>query len=256
MYRCENSPGGAGVHHDRIWRTESVDGIHDWTDDRIVIEGEIGAQDDLSCSPGVVVAPNGVWHLYYLTAQRTSMCDVELWHATSFDGIAWTKLGKVAAVPRSDCSLLQPSPVIEGDKIGLYFVASYWGTKVRLWRVESDALDGHAFTSPSLAGSVAESRNGRVTRLDDGRYVFAYANVASGEDTQPDEIHLATGLEAGPVILRKTPGTFYATFATVGNYVAGPPARLYVSGNYLPRCHGPVRPCYDFFNSLGVIVWR
>lgn len=258
MYRCQNSAG-----RDRIWRSESRDGITGWTDDRIVIEGSDGADDDLSCSPGVVVAPNGVWHMYYMVGKPGTpeqMCGPDtgaMWHATSFDGIAWTKLGKVEAVPPSGCSVMEPSPILEGNDnvIGVYFVADYWGVGTRLWRMESDALDGHTFTGLSPAGSVEHTQNARVSKVG-GRYYFAYSNRSDGVDTQTDELYLGVNLDAGPLMLRATPGTWYCTFVSPGNYLPGPPARLYFAANHQPRCQPDQDPltCSEFNNEIGVMI--
>ena len=268
MYRCQNS-----ANRDRVWRMESDNGITNWTNNQIVLEGGFnneegnpiaGGQDDLSCSPGVVIAPNGLWHMYYITGPRGTpeqMCGrgaIEMWHATSFDGIAWNKQGKIQSLPLADCSLLEPSPIIEGNTIGVYFVAGWFRPydKVRLWRIESDIEDGHLFTSPSPAGRIAESRNGRVSKFG-STYYFVYSNVTGGEDTQTNELRMSSGPSAdfteGRLLLQITPGTFYSTFLSGSNYI---PNRIYITGDSLPLCKTGQTPgidCSDGYNVIGVI---
>ena len=113
QFRCQNT--ASPVERDRVWRSESPDGVSNWTNDRIVIEGTSEtAQDDLSCSPGVVIDPNGLWHMYYVTAARGSMCTIEMWHATSPDGLSsverlpalgwrWGKGPMIGYMQKSDC---------------------------------------------------------------------------------------------------------------------------------------------------------
>lgn len=248
MFYCKNS-WQAGPYfpspdvHDRVWRAESRDGIINWTDAHAVVEGVHSAQDDLSCSPGVVIAPDGTWHMYYMTASRDTMCVVEMWHATSpAPGLTWTKLGKVAAVQTSDCSLLQPSPAIENGKIAVYFVVD-WAGATRLWRMESS--DGHAFTIPTPVGSVPESCNARPGA---GHLVYS-SNAGGGCATQTTEMHLSDGLTPGPVILSVQPGTGFSMAVSAGNYLPGPPARVYFTGNYTFPAPPP-----DYPNNLSVIV--
>ena len=256
MFRCQNSYEipklSQGVGTDRIWRTESIDGIKNWTNDHIVIEGAVGAQDDLSCSPGVVIAPDGTWHMYYETASRYSECAVEIWHATSPDGEVWTKLGKVAAVPTSDCSLQQPSPVIENGTIVVYFVVN-WSGASRLWRMGSSLYDGQNFSPPVLAGDVWQSQN---ARYNDGHLV--YSNAPAGEVQQTTEMYLSNSLVPGELLLETTPGTFYSTYVTAGNYVAGPPARVYFAGNWMQPCTPEMAwgTCNNFDTAIGVIVFN
>lgn len=255
MYRCRNNwqegPYAPSPDvHDRIWRAESKDGLTGWTDDHAVLEGPHGAQDDLSCSPGVVIAPDGTWHLYYITASRYNMCGVvEMWHATAPNpGLLWTKLGKVWAVKTSDCSLLHPSPIIENGRIAVYFVVNWYGT-ARLWRMES--WDGHQFTSPAPAGEIPESHNARVTQAG-GALVVAYSNVTDGRDTQNTELRLASPLVPGPQVLLPRPNTFYSTYINAGNYLPGPPARIYFAGGVL--LPGASDFSMDYTSTVGALV--
>jgi hypothetical protein len=261
-YHCRNSNFA-----DRVWRMESTDGVT-WTNDTMMIDGDhsAGSQDDLSCSPGVVIAPNGVWHLYYVVGHRgtpAEMCGpgtIQLWHATSFDGVGWTKLGRVEAVQSSDCSLLTPSPVIVDDKIVVFFVVD-WFPPTHLWRIESDVLDGHVFADPIFTGRVPESHIGRVSR-DAAGFHFVYANVMSGADIYPDTVSMTSGgtfdfLPGGRVV-SATPGTFYSVNIEPGNYFEG---RILVTGGNLPRCNhiavaSDLGVCNDGPTAWGVADFR
>ncbi len=248
MFACKNSWQEGPYFpspdvHDRIWRSESRDGITGWTDNHAVVEGVHSAQDDLSCSPGVVIAPDGTWHLYYMTASRDTICVVEMWHATApAPGLVWTKRGKIAAVQTSDCSLLQPSPAIEAGKIVVYFVVD-WAGATRLWRMESS--DGHLFTIPLPVGAVPESCNARPGA---GHLVYS-ANTGGGCATQTTEMRLADGLVPGPVILSVQPGTGFSMAVSAGNYLPGPPARVYFTGNYTFPAPPP-----DYPNNISVLM--
>ena len=261
QFRCQNT--ASPVERDRIWRSESPDGVSNWTNDRIVIEGTSEtAQDDLSCSPGVVIDPNGLWHMYYVTAARGSMCTIEMWHATSPDGLTWTKLGKLPAVPVSDCSLVEPSPIIENGGISVYFAADWLSASPRLWvMTTSDGFGGQAFSPPRQLTTPGNFHAGRVTKSG-GTYYLAYCSTLDGTNKISDVMYLASsgyaGFSDGYEVARVTPGTFYLTQLTPGNYLDG---RLYISGDYMPTCAmvTPPTPCSDYPNAVGLLqnvpVW-
>lgn len=259
LFRCQNSYDSAFDTHDRIWRMESKNGIDNWTNDCMVIQGAVNAQDDLSCSPGVVVGPDGTWHMYYMTGSREDVGPTigcrngEMWHATAPDpGLVWTKFGKVASVgSNGDCATQQPSPVIENGKIAVYFINDTYGTP-RLFRIESE--DGFEFTYPSPIGNIFAPQ-ARVTRVGDN-LVIIYSLVSDGRNTQTDELFQSINFEPGTLLLTKTPNTFYRTYTNAGNYIPGPPARIYFAGNWLPECIGgePWGTCSNGNTSIGVIV--
>lgn len=258
QFRCQNTP--SPVYRDRIWRSESLDGVTNWTNDQIVIQGVNETdQDDLSCSPGVVIAPNGMWHMYYVTAARASVCGIQMWSAISSDGITWTKQGKIPSVPVSDCSLVEPSPIIEGNKIAVYFPVNWNNSNGRptLWRMESVATDGFNFTTPTRINTPSKFYGGRVT-LVSNVYVLAYSATLDGTNKIPDSAYITTSnvsppsFTDGPLIAQVTPGTFFATQLIAGNYFDG---KVYISGNYMPLCNGvPSATCSDYPNAIGVLL--
>jgi hypothetical protein len=255
QFRCQNT--ASPVERDRIWRSESPDGVSNWTNDRIVIEGTSEtAQDDLSCSPGVVIDPNGLWHMYYVTAARATGCTIEMWHATSLDGLTWTKLGKLPAVPVSDCSLIEPSPIVEGNGIAVYFVANWTASpRASLWvMTTSDGFGGQAFSPARQLTTPSNFYGGRVTKAN-GTYSLAYSGTLDGTIKIPDVVYLtsgSTGFSDGYRVAQATPGTFYATQLMAGNYLDG---RLYVAGNYMPLCATVAASavCSDYPNAVGLL---
>jgi hypothetical protein len=255
QFRCQNT--ASPVERDRIWRSESLDGVSNWTNDRIAIEGTSEtAQDDLSCSPGVAIDPNGLWHMYYVTAARATGCTIEMWHATSLDGLTWTKLGKLPAVPVSDCSLIEPSPIVEGNGIAVYFVANWTASpRASLWKMTtSDGFGGQAFSPPRQLTTPSNFYGGRVTKAN-GTYYLAYSGTLDETIKIPDVVYLtsgSTGFSDGYRVAQATPGTFYATQLMAGNYLDG---RLYVAGNYMPLCATVAASavCSDYPNAVGLL---
>jgi hypothetical protein len=240
MVRCRNFE-----NHDSIYRSESRDGITGWTDGSVIARGEVWAQDDLSCSPGLVVAPDGVWHLYYTTAARQTPTLVEIWHSVSADGgETWTKFGKVTAVPITDgySVVLQPSPAIENGRIVVYLVAN-WSGKTCLWRMEDLTGDGQQFTSPSVYSNAETCQARPGAKL-------AYANVRGGGCAiQPNLLYLD-----GTLVLESTPGMWYADYVGTGNYLPGPPARLYFYGGVRYPNDDPLNGM-PFITTTGVLVF-
>ena len=262
QFRCQNNwLESQNEGRDRIWRRESLDGITNWTNDQVVIQGiNTTDQDDLSCSPGVVIAPNGIWHMYYVTAPRAAVCRIEMWHATSTDGFTWSKKGKIASVPVSDCSLVEPSPILEANKIAVYFPAN-WGNAggwPNLWRMESFDVDGHGFTIPTRIGTPTKFLGGRVS-LVNGTYILAYSYTLSGTNHIPDSIYITSDANSPPSfpdgynVAQVVPDSFYTTQLIADNYLEG---RLYASGNYMPLCNGqnPLTDCSDYPNAIGVFL--
>jgi hypothetical protein len=260
QFRCQNTP--SPVYRDRIWMNESPNGLTSWSNDRIVVEGTSEtAQDDLSCSPGVVIAPSGIWHMYYVTAARATVCTIEMWHATSPDGVTWTKLGKISSVPVSDCSLVEPSPIIEGNKIAVYFPVN-WGNPKSfsyLWRMESDIADGHNFSMPVRVPCPENFFGGRVSKSG-STYYLAYSFSLDGTAKIPDSVYLSVSEGVYPPVFKDgykvgqiTNGKFYATQMMAGNFFDN---RMYISGNYMPLCKDvtPPTPCSDYPNAIGVLL--
>lgn len=263
QFRCENQYiASENASRDRIWRRESSDGISNWTNDQIVIEGQNTVlQDDLSCSPGVVIDPaTNLWHLYYVTASRFSECSIEMWHAISTDGYAWTKLGTIAAIPQTDCSLVEPSPVIENGKVVIYFPADWKMSKYStLWRMEAEDSYASIFKQPTKITS-PNLWEGRVT-LVGNTYYLAYSFTLDGTNHIPDVIYLTSStssppsFSAGIKVAQATPGTFYSTQIVADNYLPVE-QRLYISGNYMPLCITVTPPavCANYPNAIGVLL--
>ncbi len=182
MYYCKNSPIN-NVWRDRVYRIENFnDGISgSWIGDQPVIEGSDGQNDDLSCSPGVLIDNQNTWHMYYVTANRNTGCDVYLYHATATaPGTNWVKQGVInidgkpmSAVP--NCNLETPSPYFINGTYVLY----YAGAPGKIVRLES--TDGYNFTNQTTI-SLREplGGSGRVIIVN-GQYYYTYnRNPTSG----------------------------------------------------------------------------
>ncbi len=198
MYYCKNTPIN-GVWRDRIWRAESwTDGLGEWNPGQVVIEGQLGRDDDLSCSPGVVIDAAGTWHMYYVGADRDTPMTLFLFHATAqAPGLVWTKQGKISgAFPQPAAGYLEtPTPVLApGGRIVLYYV----GPGGKLHRAESQ--DGHTFSAPIQLPSPDWATHGRVASHGGCTY-YIYSTNPSGCCDPPTEIRISVsrdGLTFGP----------------------------------------------------------
>ena len=212
MYYCKNTPI-KDTSQDRVWRIENWnDGISgSWISDQVVIEGTVGQNDDLSCSPGVVIDNQGKWHMYYVTANRNTGCDVYLYHAVAdAPGVTWTKKGviKINGVPMSavsNCALDTPSPFFINGKYIIYY-SDGPGKLVRL-----ESTDGHNFTNKTtiilpdpLAGP------GRLIIVN-GEYYYVYGRNPTSGYLPPIQILISKSLDgnnfSNPELLMSSSGS-------------------------------------------------
>ncbi|MFC4160489.1 discoidin domain-containing protein [Chitinimonas lacunae] len=181
IYYCKNAVID-GKDGDAVWRTESYSGgWGEWINDQVVVRGtEIDAPDDLSCSPGVVIDGNGVWHMYYVVSPRTAPLDhLRLYHATAAaPGLVWHKHGEIVLPDRASLDYIEtPSPFYLNGRIVLYYV----GTGQTLYRAESE--DGHHFSAPQPVPTPRPVSHGRVSRDEAGAWYYSYS-------THPDDVYL------------------------------------------------------------------
>lgn len=192
MYYCKGSPDPNW--RDRVWRNESwTDGKTGWDEEggQIVIEGSAGADDELSCSPGVVIDNNGIWHMYYITAESKPDVPLYIYHATaSAPGLSWTKQGKVGfegggqPLFGTNVFMETPSPFVKNGQIILYFI----GDQGTLYRAESN--DGYNFTRPIKTNSPLWAAHGRVFYRH-GLYFYIFATKNFTCCDPPTEIYLS-----------------------------------------------------------------
>lgn len=189
IYYCKNAVI-EGKDGDAVWRMESYDGgLDGWINDRPVVRGEeIDAPDDLSCSPGVTIDGDGVWHMYYVVSPRTDPLDhLYLYHATAeAPGLVWRKRGEIRLPDRDSLAHIEtPSPFYLDGKIVLYYV----GTGQTLYRAES--RDGHVFSAPEPVPTPRPVSHGRVSRDSDGRWYYAYSSHPADVYRPPTASYLA-----------------------------------------------------------------
>lgn len=197
MYYCKNTPDANNVWADRIWRIESwTGGKTQWVNDQLVIQGTATAEDQESCSPGVVIDTNQVWHMYYVTAGPSGA--LHLYHATaSAPGISWVRRGEISLPSNVRAYLETPSPMMINGKLVVYFIGSGDQT---LYRMES--WDGYNFTWPVRVNAPWGVSHGRVT-YKNGVYYYVYSRDASSFHAPPTQISVATstnGVDFTPVL--------------------------------------------------------
>lgn len=191
MYYCKNTNVG-GTYRDRVWRSESwTDGLTGWQNDQIVVEGSLHAEDDLSCSPGVVIDGSGTWHMYYVTADRDAGMTLYLHHATAAaPGVTWTKHGRVGgAFPQpyytaAGSYFETPSPFYVGGEYRLYLLGASRGVEL------STSTNGSDFTAPVEIPSPTGAAHGRVIH-DGTRYYYVYSLYPGSPGSPPNELRIA-----------------------------------------------------------------
>ncbi|MBD3362359.1 hypothetical protein GF362_01415 [Candidatus Dojkabacteria bacterium] len=169
MFYCKNTNIG-GVSRDRVWRAESFDGgISGWTNEQVILEGELGEKDDLSCSPGVVIDQEGLMHIYYVTGDRDEDMVLYLYHATAPQpGVKWTKKGPVQGIPQPLPGYIEtPSPYLIDGQIVVYISAGSEG----IYKISS--VDGHNFTGLETVRA-PRAQAGRVQLYKD-KFFYVYS---------------------------------------------------------------------------------
>jgi hypothetical protein len=107
LFYCKNvyvAAQNQSCQRDRVYRIEHhhTNPLTDWQNDDIAAQGnDTHADDDLSCSPGVVIDRTGTWHLYYIGASRFNDLTLYLLHAVAdAPGAQWRKVGPVKGIPQ------------------------------------------------------------------------------------------------------------------------------------------------------------
>lgn len=153
----------------KVYRLTSSDGIS-WTRNPsvAVLEKGVGvAWDNKSVETPSVVKFNGVYHMFYTGYQVNTPTDFKIGHATSSDGITWTKnssnpivasVGGTAVADDFDQFITaEPGAVVFNNKLYVYFAAQGFITTADGGVVVNDQLltiglvtssDGETFSSP------------------------------------------------------------------------------------------------------------
>lgn len=197
MYYCKNTPIG-GIYRDRVWRVEQFNG-EGWSNDQVVIEGQsTESDDDLSCSPGVVIDASGTWHMYYIAANRDRPMELFLYHASAAaPGVGWTKHGPIQGWSQPTSFYFEtPTPRLLADGSIELTVA---GDKV----YRSVSADGHSFSAPQTVPGPVSVQAGRVTETVGMGSLLVYAKGAL-----PNEIWLSNSTDGGSSY---PPGSLLAT---------------------------------------------
>jgi len=264
MFYCKNSVIN-GIGRDRVWRMENYgDGIHDWVNDIVVVEGTSKRkEDDLSCSPGVEFMGD-TWHMYYLVANRRTPLDIYIHHAVAeYPGYDWKKLGRVTGESvMQNVYMERPSPVFANSMMNLYVQGpdAYWYV--------ARSSDGHDFTERIELN--APPGDGRIS-MSGGLYFYAF-NTFNGWDKRTLFSHEFRVLVSTDGINftheislpnSYAPGDWdsnerYGPFLFVENDRA--PVKLYYSGNAeypKPSFSYPdtKKCCFMQRTSLGVIAY-
>ncbi len=251
MYYCKSVPIN-DFWRDKVYRRESwTDGLSGWTtpqsNDMIVVEGtDSTAKDDLSCSPGVLIDNNGIWHMYYVTANRNSFMTLFLMHATaSSPGVNWTKLGEIET-PSIPGYYETPSPIFLNNKYILY-IAGGGG----LYRSES--TDGHRFGEFVNLPNTRSVQAGRVTYTN-GIYYYVYSYNPGNVNDAPYVMYLSTSTDginfSGEVKLAQSNGSGWdgSLMWSPHAYIQNNEMRVYYAGN----TGGPYPTFWGFNSSIGV----
>lgn len=171
IYYCKNVAIN-GKWTDRVYRAEG-DGKTSWISDRVVIEGTWNEDDALSCSPGMAIDNNNVWHMYYIAANNIeSKPGLYIYHATAMaPGLNWVKKGKITVegTPQpifGNEFIETPSPRWENGEMIMTFTGNG-----KLYQIKSQ--DGHNFSRVETLISPRVG-NGRVRKSVRGGYYLVY----------------------------------------------------------------------------------
>ncbi len=239
VYYCKNSIVN-GVSTDRVWRIENFEGgaNSSWINDQVVIQGTINSPDDLSCSPGIAIDQAGLWHMYYVTANRSAPMDLYLYHATApFPGTSWTKKGRINISGLSQPTHLPgyfetPSPIFLNGKLYLYFI----GTSGALFKTES--TDGQNFSNLKQLSAPKPASHGRVTYVN-GKYYYVYSKSPNNDFAPPKIIYLSISNDGenfpeGTELFRANGTGWDGTFVWSPHlFVDNQELRVYYAGNSL-----------------------
>jgi len=196
MYYCKMTPIN-GIWQDRVHRIENwSNGIAGgWVNDIVVVQGELNEEDDLSCSPGVLIdkrnAGNEIWRMYYIVGRRDGRAgDLYIHHATSEPpGINWQKKGRINIQgldwPITNYAAETPVVFVINNKIVLYFP----GSAGKLDRMESD--DGDNFYNHEIINLPDSNAGAGRVFLENGIFYYVYGRNSKNERYSPtDQIYV------------------------------------------------------------------
>lgn len=236
-----------GVSRDRVWRAEERNGV--LVDNRVVIDGVLNQIDDMSCSPGVVIDNNNLWHMYYVAAKRDASVNNGLYllHATAPPpGTVWSKKGPlvIEGLPQPFPYYIEtPSLILDGNSIILYLIAD----NGRLMRATS--TDGFNFSRLTQVYQVpsTSAQSGRVSKIN-GIYYLTWATNRSGKYDPPTEVWIASS-ENGLTFTNPQPlfGTSQSDWDST--YTMTPHLFKDYASNQIRLVYAANKGKYDWFGS-------
>ncbi|MEJ2636553.1 MAG: T9SS type A sorting domain-containing protein [Calditrichia bacterium] len=211
----------------------SPDGIA-WTKDHLnnpILEpGPPGSWDEIAVNQASVVLKDTVWHLWYSGVDEAY--DNRIGHATSPDGILWTKdtLNPVLDIgtvnPWDSSEVLHPYVICENDTFRMWYNGYGSGTQRILyaWSTDGSAwtrYTDHPMLEPGPPGSWDSYELGplSVVHLDTIYHMWytAWSNAFDfqiGHATSPDGFFW-TKDTANPVLKRGAPGSWDAAMIAI-----------------------------------------
>ena len=152
----------------KIYRLVSSDGI-DFTlepETPVLEKGAAGDWDDKSTETPSVVYFNNIYHMFYTGYQSNVATDFKIGHATSLDGINWTKANQPLIAPSGGTAIAddfdqfitsEPGAMVFQNKLFVYFTAQGYITKSGDVTVNDQLMtiglitseDGETFSSPT-----------------------------------------------------------------------------------------------------------
>jgi len=203
----------------KIWRLVSNDGIS-WTRDPVdpvLGPGAAGSFDAGGVETPAVVHFGGRFHMFYTAypievgAPGHSVFDYRVGHATSCDGVTWTRdpANPVVAPSGQDADpgndwygfiVGEPGPVVYHDQLWLYFtavgVSATLGTSLQVIGVtRSD--DGDSWSAPALALEPDQGQYPRV--VDPGPPMAGWVGFSTPNAIVfDDQVHLFTDVAYDP----------------------------------------------------------
>ena len=152
----------------KIYRLVSDDGINFTLEPEtpVLEKGAAGTWDDKSTETPSVVYFNNVYHMFYTGYQTNVSTDFKIGHATSLDGVNWTKENEPVLAPSGGPAVAddfdqfvtaEPGAVVFENKLFVYFTAQGYITTSGDVSVNDQLMtiglmtseDGESFSSPT-----------------------------------------------------------------------------------------------------------
>lgn len=208
----------------KIYRLVSSDGIT-WTRSPttpVLQKGTSGQWDDHSVETPSVVIFNDTYHMFYTGYKTNSATEFEIGHATSSDGITWTKdpanplVTSTGGAPVADdfdqFIVAEPGAVVFNGKIYVYFTAQGYITTADDGITINDQLmtiglitstDGTTFTAPQRVLDPDQTLFPRSSNwkgystpsavvIDQKMHVYVDVMYTSGSDSQRKLFHVSS----------------------------------------------------------------